>query len=100
MFGVLAASFHFGLVIRLRKRLLLARSLGNWAIGGEIQLWELELVNSNIDIVVTRCGVPLAPAYLRSVMGCLKHYRAVSKLLYEAVFALDGYIAVSTLSRI
>jgi hypothetical protein len=33
-------------------------------------------------------------------MGCLQHYGAVSKLLDEAVFALDGYTRVSTSSRI
>lgn len=62
--SVLTTSLHLGLVVWLRKWLLLASHPWNGAVGGIIKL--------------------------RPVVSLLQHDRTVAKLLYQTVLALDG----------
>lgn len=64
--GILTASLHLGLVIWLGKRLFISSHLRSRPIRRVVQLW--------------------------SVVRCLKHYRAVTKLLNKTILALNGRV--------
>lgn len=82
MLRILTASLHLRLIVWHREELLHASHLWHGSIRGIIKLPTLALSKSNSSSV----ELP----YFGTIMGCLQHHRAVSKLLNKAVFALDG----------